>query len=169
MWNSKLWKGYHLSISYSKGVPFLPKMVYKRLRGCTLWQSLPVKLCWVHPPPFQDPNHSLQVLRVFNFCQVMKKYIMAIYHSQYVMFLFFWEADLSMWFVKVLVLIFLKSFSVKFVAERWSKPQGRGQRYSQNLLRIKGINDYLGILSKIQVKIKLTLFMDKNFSKKSQI
>ena len=24
----------------------------------------------------------------------MKKYIMAIYHSQYVMFLFFWEADL---------------------------------------------------------------------------
>ena len=112
MWNSKLWKGYYLSISYTKRVPFLPKMVYKRLRGCTLWQSLPVKLCWVHPPPLQDPNPSLQVLRVFNFCQVMKKYIMVIYHSQYVMFLFFWEADLSMWFVKVLVLIFLKSFSV---------------------------------------------------------
>ena len=147
-------------------------MVYKRLRGCTLWQSLPVKLCWVHPPPLQDPNPSLQVLRVFNFCQVMKKYIMAIYHSQYVMFLFFWEADLSMWFVKVLELIFLKSFSV---VRCWKVEQATRtwttlfSEYFQNLLRIKGINDYLGILNKIQVKIKLTLFMDKNFTKKSQI
>ena len=44
----------------------------------------------------------------------MAKYIMAIYHSQYIMFLltyiFFWEADLSMWFVKVLVLIFFFMF-----------------------------------------------------------
>ena len=40
-----------------KRVPFLSKMVYKRIRGQTSGRSLPVKLCSV-PPGFQTVPYS---------------------------------------------------------------------------------------------------------------
>ena len=53
MQDSKLgvWKGYYLSIEdITKGVPFLPKMIYKRERGWTTGRSLPVENIVEHPP-----------------------------------------------------------------------------------------------------------------------
>ena len=45
-------KDYHLSIkSLRKALLFCKKMIYKRVRDWTLWQSLPVQNFDEYPPP----------------------------------------------------------------------------------------------------------------------
>ena len=67
---------------YTKGVPFLPKMVYKRVRGRTSGRSLPVLNFFGTTPPPPHPRHieeiflSSIVVIVFNkMCAIRIHYL----------------------------------------------------------------------------------------------
>ena len=51
-----IYRSYTKCKRYTKGVSFLPKMVYKRVRGRTSWRSLPVLIFFKYPP--EDKGNS---------------------------------------------------------------------------------------------------------------